>query len=74
MDAYNQTGKHVWLTEFGALGSDDEIDVFLQAVLPWLDAQSYVERYAYFMAANGSLITGGSLSTYGQTYASYEGE
>jgi hypothetical protein len=71
MDAHNQTGKNVWLTEFGATGTDDEVNTFLETVLPWLDTQPYVERYAYFMASEGKLITGGSLSTYGKTYASF---
>jgi hypothetical protein len=70
-DAHTQTGKNVWITEFGASGSDDQVNTFLETVMPWLDSQSFVERYSYFMASEGKLISGGSLSTYGKTFASY---
>jgi hypothetical protein len=69
-DAHDQTGKPVWLTEFGASGSDDQVNAFLQDALPWLDSQDYVERYSYFMAAEGKLISGGSLNSVGKTFAS----
>lgn len=43
--------KPIWLTEFGVnSGSEEQIAAFLKVVLPWLDRQAYVERYAYFMA------------------------
>jgi hypothetical protein len=65
-------GKPIWITEFGATGTEDEQNTFLQTVLPWLDAQSYVERYAWFMVAEDNLIsTGTSLSTIGVTFATY---
>ncbi|KAF2416521.1 hypothetical protein EJ08DRAFT_554074, partial [Tothia fuscella] len=68
-DAHAQTGKPVWVTEFGTNGGTDaEINTFLKAVLPWLDAQDYVERYSYFMASEGRLISGGALSSTGKTY------
>ncbi|KAB8345964.1 hypothetical protein FH972_023016 [Carpinus fangiana] len=67
-DAHTQTGKPVWITEFGASGSDDQVSSFLSQVLPWLDSQDFVERYSYFMAAEGTLVSGGALSTYGKTY------
>jgi len=67
------SGKPVWLTEFGATGSDDEVNAFLKVVLPWLDSQDYVHRYSYFMAEEGKLISGGQLSTYGNTFATYTG-
>jgi hypothetical protein len=67
--AHQQTGKPIWITELGASGSDDEVNAFLQTVLPWLDSQPYVERVAYFMAKDGKLNSGGGLSSYGTTFA-----
>jgi hypothetical protein len=65
-------GKPIWLTEFGASGTADEQNTFLQTVLPWMDQQSYIERYAYFMVSAGSLIsTGTTLSQLGNTFATY---
>jgi len=72
-DAYTAGGNRpIWITEFGASGSDAEITTFMQTVLPWLDSLSYVERYAYFMAGSGTLVdsSGSSLSTIGQAYNS----
>ena len=65
-------GKPIWLTEFGASGTAEEQNTFLETVLPWMDEQSYIERYAYFMVADGSLIsTGTALSTLGNTFATF---
>ena len=47
--AYAAGGNRpLWITEFGASGTDAEIENFFNTVLPWLDSLSYVERYAYF--------------------------
>ena len=64
------SGKDVWVTEFGPQGSEDEIQDFLRQVLPWLDSQDYVYRYAMQWAGQGSLVNqaGTGLSSYGQTY------
>ncbi|EPE08790.1 glycoside hydrolase [Ophiostoma piceae UAMH 11346] len=68
-------GKPVWITEFAPIsGSDSDIASFLETVMTALDSDtySYVERYSYFMAATGSLLTSStSLSTYGETFAYY---
>jgi len=64
--AHTQSGLPVYLTEFGTTDGNDE--AFLAAVLPWLDAQDYVERYAYFMAEDGKLLSGTELSAAGSTY------
>jgi O-glycosyl hydrolase len=69
-EANTRTGKNVWVTEFGASGSDAEIQSFLEEVLPWMDAQDWVERYSYYMAGDGLLVSGTEPSTYGLTYAS----
>lgn len=68
--AHTQTGKPVWVTEFGCTdGTDDEISAFMEEVLPWMDAQDFVQRYAYFMASEGILVSGGEPSAIGSTYA-----
>ncbi|KAF2006130.1 glycoside hydrolase family 128 protein [Amniculicola lignicola CBS 123094] len=66
-------GRPIWLTEFGASGSEEEVINFLKVVLPWLDGEDYVERYAYQWAAPGSLVNadGNSLSLIGQAFAMY---
>ncbi|TAQ83797.1 hypothetical protein B7494_g7881 [Chlorociboria aeruginascens] len=70
--AYAAGGNRpLWITEFGASGSDAEVSTFLETVIPWLDSLNYVERYAYFMASDGILLSSGStLSSIGETYAS----
>jgi hypothetical protein len=71
-DAHTMSGGlPVWITEFAASGSEDEQNAFLEVVLPWLDAQPYVERYAYFMASEGVLLSGNGLSTLGATFTDY---
>jgi hypothetical protein len=65
-DAHTQSGKPVYLTEFGTTDGNDQ--AFLAAVLPWLDSQDYVQKYAYFMASDGKLISGSGLSAAGNTY------
>ncbi|KAF9889275.1 hypothetical protein FE257_007588 [Aspergillus nanangensis] len=66
--------ESVWVTEF-ALNSDiangassQESSDFLNEVLPWLDEQPAVARYAYFMCKEGFLLSGGALSQTGSTY------
>jgi len=41
--------------------------------MPWLDSQSYVQRYAYFGAFSGYLLNANAngLSDYGSVYATY---
>jgi hypothetical protein len=70
--AYAAGGNRpLWITEFEASGTDAEKQTFLETMLPWLDASDMVERYAYFMASDGNLISGTSLSTLGNTYATF---
>lgn len=74
IDLGNQYGiDQIWLTEFtlnSAMNGGDSGASFLQDVLPWLDSQPNVARYAYYMCAEGFLINGGSLSQSGQVYTS----
>ena len=69
--AYAAGGNRpVWITEFGASGSAAEQQTFLETVLPWLDEQAFVERYAYFGVFDGNLISSGTtLSPLGKTFA-----
>lgn len=62
----------VWLTEFQASGTDSDVEAFLAEALPFLDSNSAVERYAYFMCATGpgNLVDGDSLSNIGLAYVS----
>jgi Glycosyl hydrolase catalytic core len=62
--------SNVWLTEFGATGSDAAVASFLSEALTFLDNNNSIERYAYFMCGDGTLLNGSSLSTIGQIYAS----
>ncbi|KIV81826.1 hypothetical protein PV11_03978 [Exophiala sideris] len=60
----------VWLTEFGATGSDADVATFLTQATEYLDSQSAVERYAYFMCSDGILVDGSSISSpIGEAYA-----
>jgi hypothetical protein len=72
---YDKYHRPIWITEFAASGSEEEQISFLQDVLPWLDAQDYVERYAYFGVFPGFLINeaGNGLSALGEVYATYSG-
>lgn len=50
----------------------------MKEILPWLDAQPYIERYAWFMAApelkTGALVNkDGFPNALGDTYAYYKG-
>ncbi|KAF2102108.1 hypothetical protein NA57DRAFT_35512, partial [Rhizodiscina lignyota] len=68
--AWNQFKKPLWITEFGTTdGTDDQIASFLEEVLPWMDSQDYIQKYAFFMASDGKLVSGTELSDYGSVYA-----
>ncbi|KAF2651597.1 glycoside hydrolase family 128 protein [Lophiostoma macrostomum CBS 122681] len=71
-DVHTQTGKPVWVTEFAPQGSDAQKQAFLQEVLPWMDGQDWIERYAYQWVAPGVLINdaGTGLSALGSVYQS----
>ncbi|CAK3901569.1 glycoside hydrolase family 128 [Lecanosticta acicola] len=64
-------GKPIFISEFGATGSDDEINTFLETVMPWMDSNDNIAGYAYYMASSGLLVSGTEPSTYGSTYKSY---
>lgn len=66
--------EDTWVTEFAlsqdmnsgssSQGSAD----FLNTVLPWLDENEAVGRYAYFMCKDGFLLNSGALSATGEAY------
>lgn len=64
-------GKPVFVSEFGATGSDEEISAFLEEVMAWMDGNKDVAGYAYFMVKDGDLVTGTEPSAYGNTYKTY---
>lgn len=55
----------VFVGEFAAIGSESDISSFLDEVMPWMDSNNDVLGYAYFMAYQGLLVNGESLSAYG---------
>ncbi|CAG8360802.1 unnamed protein product [Penicillium salamii] len=66
----------VWITEF-ALNADtsgvvnqETTEAFIESITSWLDSQSMVTRYSYFMCAEGYLLSHGALNAAGQAYAS----
>lgn len=71
-DLHTSTGKDIWLTEFMGSGTEDEQNTFLLAVLPWLDAQSWIIKYAAFAVsgdyANILVDTSGNVTPLGVTY------
>lgn len=66
--AANGVGK-VWLTEFGASGSDSDVASFISQAVEFLDSTPAVERYAYFMVQDGILVNGNGLSSLGSAYS-----
>ncbi|KAL8919054.1 MAG: hypothetical protein Q9208_007020 [Pyrenodesmia sp. 3 TL-2023] len=62
-------GRDVWIPEFQRFGDTEGQKQFLEAVLPDLDGNAAVKRYAYFMVAEGMLITAGEVSELGRAFA-----
>lgn len=59
----------VWLTEFKPEGSADAQAAFMKEAVPYLDSHPAVERYAAFMASEGTMLTSGKLNSLGSAYA-----
>lgn len=59
-----------WITEFQYTGAPAEQIVFLQQVIPWLNKNPAVGRYAYFFTSNGYLLSDHDLSSVGKAYVS----
>lgn len=60
--------QRVWLTEFKPDGDQDAQVAFMKEAVAYLDATPAVERYAAFMASEGTMLTGGALNTLGSAY------
>ncbi|CAJ2507225.1 Uu.00g084110.m01.CDS01 [Anthostomella pinea] len=74
--AYAMFGKPIWVTEYGSDGSYDpeaQIEFFMQETEQWMDAVPYIQRYAYFIDAPGSLINpdGNGLSAQGAIFNNF---
>ncbi|KAJ5762451.1 uncharacterized protein N7511_005833 [Penicillium nucicola] len=74
--ASNHNLSEVWITEFAlaadASGTSDlaTTTAFLNEVVPWLDAQTAVTRYSYFMCAENYLLSNSALNEAGVAYTS----
>ncbi|EIW56152.1 uncharacterized protein TRAVEDRAFT_129035, partial [Trametes versicolor FP-101664 SS1] len=63
--------RPVLITEFGATGSVEQQQQFLQTMVPFLDGLESVSHYAWFMTAAGNLVNAdATLSPLGTTYVS----
>jgi hypothetical protein len=60
----------LWITEFSPTPTNNAqlMADFLDIVIPWLDSQSYVDRYSPFMA--DYMVTNGQLNVAGQHFVS----
>lgn len=55
--------NEVWVTEFALNDASEEQSAeFLESVLPWLDSESAVGKYAFFMCRDGLLTSGDAIS------------
>ncbi|KAK1774339.1 glycosyl hydrolase catalytic core-domain-containing protein [Copromyces sp. CBS 386.78] len=72
LDAYNRFKMPVWVTELGFDGDDTKQDESMKYVLDHLENNStfsFVERFAYFMVAEGQMLKENKLTTYAKTFA-----
>lgn len=72
LKAHQMFNKPVWITEFGFGGSETEINNAVTEVIHQIETNStfaFVERYSYFMAAEGIMVKGSGTSSYGHTFA-----
>lgn len=72
LDAYNRFKKPVWVTELGFKGEEPEQNESMKYVLDHLENNStfsFVERFAYFMVGEGTMLAGGHLTTFAKTFA-----
>jgi len=73
--AHNRAGKNLWVTEFMLQDSEANQIAWLKQILPWMDAQPWIEKYSYFGVFELFLINaaGTGLSNIGQLYSTYSG-
>ncbi|TFY62036.1 hypothetical protein EVJ58_g4133 [Rhodofomes roseus] len=68
-DFASKYNKTVWVTEFGATGSDSQVQTFLGDMVGFLDGLDGVGAYAWFMDEVGNLVNNdGSLTSLAETY------
>jgi len=71
-------GRPIWVTEYGLTNENPytqaELQSFLKTSMSWMDQQSDIARYAYFMDAPGIMINsnGKGMSGTGVVYNSYK--
>lgn len=67
-------GKPIWITEFNANRNTTSAthEAFIALALPWLEAQPFVERYAYFFPPALLPVDGsGNITPIGTAYRNY---
>ena len=66
IDACN--GMPIWLTEFQKIGDEAQQKEFIELAIPFLEGESKIERYSYFMVKDGMMTTGGQLNEAGKAF------
>ncbi|KPV73022.1 glycoside hydrolase family 128 protein [Rhodotorula graminis WP1] len=70
-EAHTRFGKPIWLTEFAGSGTVAEQQAFFATVLPWMEKQPWIERYAGFGDFVGTYVNSdASLTALGEAYSS----
>jgi hypothetical protein len=73
---YAVYGKPIWITEFNANRNTTSAthEQFIALALPWLEAQPFVERYAYFFPPALPPVDGsGNITAIGRAYRDFAG-
>eukprot|EP01084_Bolivina_argentea_P257919 434625_1 len=62
---YNRYGYKLWLTEFNCYGrSSGEQKIFMQSVIPALEKEDFIEKYAWFVVRNANCFYTNDLLTF----------
>ncbi|KAK4699469.1 hypothetical protein P7C70_g6791, partial [Phenoliferia sp. Uapishka_3] len=68
-DMYKTFGKPIWITEFAGYGTVQQQQDFFNYIIPWMENQTFIERYAAFGDFSGTFVnSNGSLTPLGHTY------
>ena len=71
INVYAVYGKPIWITEFNSNPNTTSAthQAFIALALPWLEAQPFVERYAYFFPSSLPPVDGlGNITPIGMAY------
>ncbi|GAA5902430.1 hypothetical protein JCM6882_002751 [Rhodosporidiobolus microsporus] len=69
IEAHEKFSRPIWLTEFAGSGSVAEQTAFFDKVIPWMDEQPWIHRYAGFGDFAGTFVNeDGSVTKLGQAY------